>query len=401
VILQSNQRGGARNLALHLLKDENEHVEVHEIRGFVSGDLVSALKEAQAISRGTKAKQFLFSLSLNPPPRENVSTADFKAAIVKSEEKLGLTNQPRAIVFHEKEGRRHCHAVWSRIDAKEMRAIPLSFSKLKLMEVSKELYLQHGWTMPRGMMNTQERDPRNFTLAEWQQAKRIGKDQRAIKQVFQECWVVSDNQSAFQTALRERGYLLARGDRRGFVALDHRCEVFSVLKWTSINAKSVRARLTDAHTLPSVDEAKMQIANDMQTHLVSLQEQQDSTIKARMSEIEEKRVEMKEKHERERQLLLKAQQKRWRIDSLQRQAQLRTGLRGLMDRVTGKHGRIKKRNEREAYETMRRDQCDKDELIFKQMAVRRSLQRRIERLQQFQQQHGKALSNDVAQYREI
>jgi len=101
-------------------------VEVHDIRGFVSDDLVSALKEAQAISRGTKAKQFLFSLSLNPPPQENVSTVDFEKAIEKAEEKLGLTNQLRAIVFHEKEGRRHCHAVWSRIDANAMRTISLS-----------------------------------------------------------------------------------------------------------------------------------------------------------------------------------------------------------------------------------------------------------------------------------
>ena len=36
MILHGNQRGGARDLALHLLKDENEHVEVHELRGFVS-----------------------------------------------------------------------------------------------------------------------------------------------------------------------------------------------------------------------------------------------------------------------------------------------------------------------------------------------------------------------------
>lgn len=32
------------------------------------------------------------------------------------ERKLGLEGQPRAIVFHEKEGRRHAQAIWSRID---------------------------------------------------------------------------------------------------------------------------------------------------------------------------------------------------------------------------------------------------------------------------------------------
>jgi len=78
MILHGSQRGGARDLALHLLKEENDHVEVHELRGFVSDDLVSALNEVHAISRGTKARQYLFSLSLNPPPDVNVSIEDFE-----------------------------------------------------------------------------------------------------------------------------------------------------------------------------------------------------------------------------------------------------------------------------------------------------------------------------------
>lgn len=114
MILVGNQRGGAKNLALHLLKQENEHVEVHELRGFASDNLMGALNESYAISRATKCRQFMFSLSLNPPPNEQVRTEDFEKAIDRAECELGLTGQPRAIVFHEKEGRRHAHAVWSR-----------------------------------------------------------------------------------------------------------------------------------------------------------------------------------------------------------------------------------------------------------------------------------------------
>ncbi len=183
MILHGNQRGGAKDLALHLLKQENEHVEVHELRGFVSDNLISALKEIHAVSRGTKARQFLFSLSLNPPPAENIPTEVFEEAIERIEKKLGLSDQPRAIVFHEKQGRRHAHAVWSRIDTAAMKAIPLSFSKRKLMDISRELYLEHGWTMPRGLMYAGQFDPKNFTLAQWQQAKRIGKDPKAIKKI--------------------------------------------------------------------------------------------------------------------------------------------------------------------------------------------------------------------------
>ena len=102
MILVGNQRGGAMDLAMHLLKQENEHVEVHEVRGFSSDNLMAALNEAHAISRATRCKQFLFSLSLNPPKDENVSTETFEQTIGKVEAKLGLTDQPRAIVFHER-----------------------------------------------------------------------------------------------------------------------------------------------------------------------------------------------------------------------------------------------------------------------------------------------------------
>ena len=174
MILKASERGGATRLGLHLLKTENEQVEVHEVRGFMSEDVLGALKEAQAVARGTRCEKFLFSLSLNPPEQASVGVNVFESALERIEERLGLTGQPRVIIFHEKEGRRHCHAVWSKIDAETMTARPLPFFKMKLREVAKGLYLEQGWQMPRGLMNSKARDPRNFDLADWQQAKRNG-----------------------------------------------------------------------------------------------------------------------------------------------------------------------------------------------------------------------------------
>ena len=73
MILKGSQRGGGKQLAVHLLNEgDNEHVRVHEMRGFVAEDLPDAFHEAYAVSRGTKAKQFLFSLSRNTPSQEKV-----------------------------------------------------------------------------------------------------------------------------------------------------------------------------------------------------------------------------------------------------------------------------------------------------------------------------------------
>jgi len=41
VILKGSQRGGARQLGLHLMNiQDNEHVEVHEVRGFMAENVL-------------------------------------------------------------------------------------------------------------------------------------------------------------------------------------------------------------------------------------------------------------------------------------------------------------------------------------------------------------------------
>jgi hypothetical protein len=125
-------------------------------------------------------------LSLNPPKNAVANEADFERAADEAEERLGLVGQPRAIILHEKEGRRHAHVVWSRSDAENMRAVNLAHFKNKLTSLSRELYLEHGWALPDGLRQHGGKSPLNFTLAEWQKAKRLGLDPREIKSVFRE-----------------------------------------------------------------------------------------------------------------------------------------------------------------------------------------------------------------------
>lgn len=280
MILHGNQRGGGKNLALHLMKEENEHVEIHELRGFASNNLFGAFQESYAISRATQCKQHLYSLSLNPPLNAQTSVEDYEAAIEKVEERLGLQGQPRAIIFHEKRGgdgivRRHAHAVWCRIDAEQMKAVPLPFTKRKLQNISRELYVEHGWKMPRGFVNTHERDPRNFSLVEWQQAKRAVKDPKKLKTLFQERWAISDTKASFAHALEEQGYILAKGDRRGFVAVDYKGEVYAISRWVGVKARQVLARLGEPADLPSVQEAHAKAARMVTDRLEELRLEQE------------------------------------------------------------------------------------------------------------------------------
>lgn len=399
MILKASQRGGGQDLAAHLMRaDENEHVSLHELRGFMADDLKGAFKEADAISRGTKCRQFLFSLSLSPPEQERVPAKVFEKAIDRIEERLGLEGQPRAIVFHEKEGRRHAHCVWSRIDAETMTAKQLSFFKTKLMEVSRDLYLEHGWKMPRGMANHAERNPTNFTLAEWQQAKRQGVDPRWLKQTLQDCWAGSDNARSFGRSLQEHGFFLAKGDKRSFVVIDHSGEVQSLPRALGLKTKDVAARLGDGNDLPSVDETKKQIGERMTPAIRRHVEEARAQFQKRSGTLGHYKTQMTHLHRDARGTLEKRLSGEWEAETAERAARLPKGVRGLWHRITGKYQEVRALNELEAQRTRDRHATERQKLIEKQLEQRAVLQEKFKELRERQAAQLLDLRRDVGRY---
>lgn len=90
MILKGSQRAGAKQLAAHLLNDrDNDHVTVLELKGFVAEDLHGALREAEAVSRATRCKQYLFSLSLNPPQSARCQDATDPSQADETERRRG------------------------------------------------------------------------------------------------------------------------------------------------------------------------------------------------------------------------------------------------------------------------------------------------------------------------
>ena len=376
MILKASQRGGGAQLGAHLLKAENEHVEVHEVRGFVSGDVKGAMKEAQAVALGTRCKQYLFSVSLNPPASESVPVATFESAIGRVEAANGLTGQPRIVVFHEKDGRRHCHAVWSRVDADTMKAVPLPYFKTRLQEVSKALYLEHGWRMPRGLIDRLQHDPRNFSLAEWQQAKRVGRDPKLVKAAVQDCWAISDSLPSFSKALEECGLYLAKGDRRGHVVLTFEGEIISVARMLGKSA-IVRAKLGAVEDARSLEKTRSHIAATIAPRLQELVKETKRARRVELTPLHERRHAMKLHHTAERQKLDEGQQVRAVREAKERAARLRGGVMGVWDRLIGRHGRTVKQNNAEALASIKRDRTQRDELVSGQLDERRGLQRDI------------------------
>lgn len=398
MILKGSQRGGGQNLAVHLMRiDDNEHVRLHELRGFASDNLRDAFKEAEGIARGTNCRQYLFSLSLNPPAEAALSEQGFEEAIDQIESRLGLKGQPRAIVFHKKEGRRHAHCVWSRIDAETMTARQLSFFKRKLQGASRELYLENGWKLPRGLESPSERNPTNFSLAEWQQAKRQGIDPRWLKTTLQECWKQSDGRKAFESSLEERGFFLARGDRRGHVIVDHQGEVYSLPRMLGLKTKDVRDRLGDGD-LRSVAEAHEKIGQRMTPAIRRHVAESRKRFQQRSGKLIDRKEEMTRAHRAARSKLEQRQRAEWDRETLARAARLPKGLRGLWHRLTGKYQQVRRLNEAEAQATRERQARERQELINKQRQQRALLQADVARMRREQAQLLLELRKDVGRF---
>jgi hypothetical protein len=154
MIPKASQRGLGQDLATHLQNAyDNEYVEIAEVRGAVACDLHGAFAEWEVCAHAmTGCRNYLYSLSVNPDPAQRQLTrTEYRDYIDRAEGKLGLSGQPRAVVFHIKDGREHCHVVWSRIDTAHSKAVHQPFDRQKLMMVTRQFAREHGLALPGGM----------------------------------------------------------------------------------------------------------------------------------------------------------------------------------------------------------------------------------------------------------
>ena len=276
------------------------------------------------------------------------------------------------------------------------RAVP--FFKTKLQEVSRELYREHGWQMPRGLANKSERDPLNFTLAEWQQAKRSGQDPRTVKASIQDAWAISDSRASFENALNERGFWLAKGDRRSFVAVDYTGEVHSVPRAIGRKAREVRSRLGAETGLADVAQVKSDIAAKMTRKMRDHVEEAKGRFARNAEALAQARSEMVASQRAARKILASEQAERRQVEASERQKTLPQGLKGIWSRVTGQYGKLKANAEEDAKRCASRDNAARDAMIRHQRSERRILQKAIRMQRGTQAELLRDLRRDIHRY---
>lgn len=235
--------------AKHLLRTEtNERVEIVEMRGLYAEDLSEAFREMRMLAATTKARDYFYQANLNPREDEHLTPEQWEQSIDLLEHNLHLDNHPRFIVEHVKRGedgqlRTHRHVIWSRVDMDSNTVVPDNNNYYAHVQTARELEQMFDLA-PVVMPPPPERD----RFKEWEtfRAQESGISPAEMKAEITALWQQSDGGRAFQAAIEEKGYLLAKGDRRDFVLIDPASDVHSLARRIDgAKAADIRAKMTD------------------------------------------------------------------------------------------------------------------------------------------------------------
>jgi hypothetical protein len=295
----------------------NESAELVELRGFASDNVFDAFALVQLQAGGTHCQKPIFHVQVRTPKGEELTREQWAHVADRIEKQLGFDDQPRAIVFHQKDGHRHMHLAWSRIDAETMHAIDPGLYKRKLKEICRKLEKEMGLQQVR---NEREPDEKTQPPArpEFEQGRRLKTDVKAIREGIRGCWDASATGAAFVAALDKKGLVLAKGDKRSFVVVDEMGGYHALGKRiTGATAEQTRAKLADlkAAKLPTVEKAQTMQRERREQEKGAMDDQQDMTDEDRRKQAlqkdeEERRAAVAKEEEQRRQAVKEEDERR-------------------------------------------------------------------------------------------
>lgn len=201
--------------------------------------------------------------------------------------------------------------------------------------------------------------------------------------------------------MKDHGFWLARGDRRGFVTVDYKGEVYSLSRWLGVKSKELKQRLSEPEHLPDVQQVKIEISQSMndvlKRHIDSVHQQRKTDYAPLKRTIQT----MKTQHRNQRDTLEQQQQERWQQEEQQRIVRLPRGLSGIWHRFTGKYRAIKHHNQQEVQDNDIRDRDERQALINRQLQERQRLQERVTQVRDKYHQDMLVLRKEVSHYREV
>ena len=225
MIINGGSRSNAQFFAKHLTNgEENERVTLCEIRNLAALSIPGAFREMSAIAQGTRARNYFYHANINPVSEERLTPAQWVRAVALLEENLRLTGHARFVVEHEKKGRVHRHAVWSRIDVIRMRAVEMADDYERHQATARQLEQEFGLRPGRSVLGphkaTGERPARRPKPWETFRGHRTGIDPHGLTAHVTALYRSSKDPKAFTDALQAHGLRLVKGDCRDLCIVD-------------------------------------------------------------------------------------------------------------------------------------------------------------------------------------
>ncbi|SDM68623.1 hypothetical protein SAMN05216360_103109 [Methylobacterium phyllostachyos] len=244
-MISGAERGkGGDALARHLLKPENDTVEVLVPRGLGSRDLIGQVRELVALSLGGRTDRPVYHVHCDPDPaiQDNDGARARFWALFEAEFRLG--GQPFAGAVHVKHGRRHEHRVYSLV-RQSGAVVDLAWDFLRRERCGRIVEYEFGMPSPTPSKHSRAivsalRQAGRDDVAAWMEASgttdaarpvaRLSPQERLIetrtgvplddlRAAALAAWTASTDGAAFLAALRERGLDLRQG-RSGPVVVD-------------------------------------------------------------------------------------------------------------------------------------------------------------------------------------
>lgn len=254
MIIEGGARRNGKWFATHLQRtDQGQTVSIAEVRGLAGTDILGWFQQMEAMALGTRGDNAFYHANINPREDEELTPEQWDIAADVLEKKLGLEDQPRFIVQHEKNGRVHQHIFWSRVDADTGKMIRDSHNYDRHMGAADVLEKQfdHERT-PRGR-GLNGRNPENYEVF---RGKKCGLAPALVQAELQDLWRQTDGAPAFAAAVAEHGYILAEGTR-GLCAVDPMGKEHSLYRRLDLRKKDLDPRMESIREdLPSVEEAR-------------------------------------------------------------------------------------------------------------------------------------------------
>jgi hypothetical protein len=196
---------------------------------------------------------FTFSLSWHPeqePKKWEMIGAGRRALIA-----LGLQDHETVMVSHQDTDHKHLHIITSVIDPETGKANQVSFSKKRLSKWAEEYEREHGKIYCNKRVENNEKREQGEKV-------KYEEPELSLKSRITKLYQESDNGEAFQAALAEHGFRLAKGKK--LVLIDSNGNAHSLSRQIDgAKEKQVRAKLADLE-LSDVDTVRKQALSPAQ-----------------------------------------------------------------------------------------------------------------------------------------